>query len=203
MTLLSFAYDLREFQVAGGPEWIRSTRWNITGTPDVPEEAPGPGMGREKLEAGFKRHGQRMQALLADRFGLVLRVENRDMPVYVLKIGKDGHKLAASNEGPNMRTGRNNMEAIGADVSMLVRALSGQLGRPVIDETGLTGGFSFTMQWTPEAAPQAPGEAPTAAESGGSSIFTAVQEQLGLKLDSKRAKAPVFVIEKIEKPTEN
>ncbi len=145
MTLLSFAYDLREFQVAGGPEWIRSARWNITGTPDVPEEAPGPGMSREKMEAGFKRHGQRMQALLAERFGLVLRVENREMPVYTLKVGRDGHKLVASKEGPHMRNGRNQMEGAGAEVSMLVRALSSQLGRPVIDETGLAGGYSFKL----------------------------------------------------------
>jgi bla regulator protein blaR1 len=195
MTLLSFAYDLREFQLAGGPEWIRSAPWNITATPDTPEEAPSPSMSREKMEAGFKRQGQRMQALLADRFGLVMRIEDREMPVYILRIGKDGHKLSPSkDEGPNMRTNQDRIEATGADVPMLVRALSGRLGRPVLDETGLSGAFTFKMQWTPETSQ---------AEAAGASIFTAVQEQLGLKLESKRAKAPVYVIEKIEKPTEN
>jgi uncharacterized protein (TIGR03435 family) len=196
--LIGFAYDLREFQMTGGPGWIRTDHWDIAGTPDMPEDAPGPDMPREKMESMFGRQRQRMQALLMERFGLVLRVETKEMPIYALTLAKGGHKLVANPEGkggPNIRTGRNQFSAVGADMGMVIRALSNIVGRTVVDETGLKGIFDMKMEWTPDhqGAEGAPGP----------SVFAAIQEQMGLKLESKKGPAPVFVIEKIEKPTEN
>ena len=203
LQLITFAYDLRDFQIAGGPGWIRSDRFNVTGTPDRPEEAPNPSLGREKLESMFNRQRQRMQALLLDRFALVLRAETREMPIYGLVAGKSGHKLKASSDekkGPSMRTGNGSMTAAGISVKHLANVLSSIVGRPVMDETGITGDFDFQLEWTPEEGPREPG---TTSDSIRPSIFTALQEQLGLKLESKRGPAPVLVIEKIEKPSAN
>jgi uncharacterized protein (TIGR03435 family) len=202
MTLITFAYDLREFQLTGGPGWVRTDRFNVTGTPDVEEEAPSPTMERSKMESMFNRQRQRMQSLLIERFGLILRAETREMPIYGLSVAKGGHKLTLNTEvkdGSNMRMGRGRLMAVGNDLPNLSRALSSLVGRTVVDETGLKGLFDMKMEWTPDGQP---GDA-AAGETAGPSIFTAIQEQLGLKLESKKGPVPVFVIEKIEKPTEN
>jgi bla regulator protein BlaR1 len=196
--LIGFAYDLREFQMTGGPGWIRTDHWDIAATPDMPEDAPGPNMPRDKMESMFNRQRQRMQALLMERFGLVLRVETKEMPIYALTLAKGGHKLTPNPEGkggPNIRTGRNQFTAIGADMGMVIRGLSNIVGRTVVDETGLKGIFDMKMEWTPDNQ--------AADGTAGPSVFAAIQEQMGLKLESKKGPAPVFVIEKIEKPTEN
>jgi len=146
----------------------------------------------------FNRHRQRMQAVLRDRLGLVLRAETKDLPVYALTVAKGGHKLAPPTErGFGMRTGRDRIAASGASIKQLTDSLSSLLGRPVINETGLEGPFDFNLQWTPDAQLATPGE------NAGASIFAAIQEQLGLKLESKKGPVSVFVVEKIEKPSEN
>jgi bla regulator protein blaR1 len=195
--LLTFAFDLRDYQFVGGPGWIRTDRYNIVGTPDSPEENVGPNTGREKMEAMFGRQRQRVQALLMDRFGLILKAEMREMPIYGLTIDKSGHKLKAildQNAPPHMRTNNGLISGSNVPVKLLTNSLSSLLRRPVMDETNLPGGYDFTMNWTPEGG--APNE-------GQGSIFTALREQMGLKLESKRGLAPVYVIEKIERPTEN
>ncbi len=199
LTLITFSYDLRDFQILGGPGWIKTERYNVTGTPDQPEDAPNPAMGRAKFEGHFNRQRERMRALLMDRFGLVMRAETREMPIYALTIAKGGHKLTVvtdDKKGPNFSTRRGSMTGTAIDISMLTRSLSSLAGRPVVDETGLTGAFDLKMEWTPDE-----GAGPDAA--AGPSIFTALQEQLGLKLESKKGPAQVLVIEKIEKPTAN
>ncbi|MBI3208322.1 MAG: TIGR03435 family protein [Candidatus Solibacter usitatus] len=197
MELLIFAYDLREYQFTGGPGWVRTDRFNITATPDKPEEALHPSMGREKFEGQVNRQRQRLQALLTERFGLVLRAETREMPVYALKAGKSGHKLVKTDETQvtNMSLNRNGgrLKATACDLMMLTRALSTILGRTVMDETELTGVYDLQLEWTPDQSP----------EGGGASVFTAVQEQLGLRLESKKGPVRVFVIEKIDKPSVN
>jgi bla regulator protein blaR1 len=214
INLLCFAYDVRNYQFSNVPGWVRSDRYDITLTPDKPEVTPHPGMSREQAEALFKRHRERMKAVFRDRFGLVLRAETKELPIYALTIAKGGHKLVApkgENSGPLMRAGTglrmNNGEisATAAYLSMLTPGLAGILGRPVLNETGLDGPFDFTVKWTPDPGvrPQGAAEAPASGDEASSSLFTALQEQLGLKLESKRGPVPLFVIEKIEKPTEN
>jgi uncharacterized protein (TIGR03435 family) len=124
------------------------------------------------------------------------------MPVYGLSAMKSGLKMKVSDgarQGPNIRVQRGRMMVVGASMKMITNALSQMVGRPVVDESGLQGNYDMELEWTPDGRP---GE-PAAAETSGPSIFTAIQEQLGLKLESKKGPAPVFVIEKIEKPSEN
>lgn len=200
MHLIAFAYAVRPLQIIGGPGWVRSDRFDVIATPDQPESRPAPDMPRDQLDSFIGRLHQRVQALLSERFGLVLRAETRKMPVYALVIAKGGHKLTPTLEkNPNMQTSARHVRGTAATMKDVAFALAGLLERPVIDETGLTGLYDLSMEFAPELQPGA--TAP--ADGGGPSIFTAIQDQLGLKLESKRAPAPVFVIEKIEKPSEN
>ena len=141
------------------------------------------------------------------------------MPVYSLAIGKNGMKMKESeahgSQGPGnqqIRVGRGQIDAQGMSMQMLANNLSRMTGRIVTDETGLKGQYDFTLSWTPDAPPPAAGgsgPAPSgndtapAAGGDGPTIFTALQEQLGLKLDSKKAPVNLFVIDKLERPEAN
>jgi uncharacterized protein (TIGR03435 family) len=196
--LITFAYGMREFQVSGGPSWIANDRWDIVATPDIPEEVPGPGnakkMSRDAFEGHLSRQRIRVQNLLAERFQLVMRQETKEMPVYALAPARSGHKLklAADDRGPSMRTNHGLINAKAIPMAHLCSSLSGLLQRPVFDETGLKGSFDFDLEWTPDHA-----------EGQSGSLFTAIQDKLGLKLDSRRAPASVWIIEKAERPAEN
>lgn len=200
MQLLTFAYNCREYQLNGGPDWVNTARFDVRFTPDKPEIALGPGVQRAQAEAMFGRQRQRMQAILRDRFGLVLRAEVKELPVYALTIAKGGHKLktAEAGKGPHLSTSDRQMTANAVYMNMVTPDLAGRLGRPVLNETGLDGPFDFRLEWTADSD-----ETAQTAGTAGVSIFTALTEQLGLKLQSKKGPVPVFVIEKIEKPSEN
>lgn len=219
--LLTFAYDVPAERFADVPEWVKSDRFDVTFTPDREEVSFAPvsrseGIPSDQVEGLMSRQRQRMQAILRDRFGLVLRAESRERPFYVLTIAEGGSKLtpAAKDAPENMllnlgRPGR--LTAKGTDLEALTRALSNLnlLGRSVVDDTGLDGNFDFELEWTPDPSmpppgprgPSGPGELPGG--SGGGSIFTALTEQLGLKVESLKGPAPVLVVEKIEKPEAN
>jgi uncharacterized protein (TIGR03435 family) len=213
MQLLTFAYDARDYQFLGAPGWAQSERFEINLTPDQSEVVPGPGVARAQLEGWVNRNRQRMQAVLHDRFGLVLRMETRELPVYALTVAKNGHKLATPADpaqGPSMNiNNRQQIMAKSATLKMLTDSLSMLLGRFVRDETGLDGAYDFKVEFARDSSIQLPGPLPRpdepapATDAGRPSIFTALTEQLGLRLESKRGPVPVFVIEKIERPTEN
>ena len=137
-----------------------------------------------------------MQAVLRDRFGLVLREETHELPVYALVQTKSGAKLAVHAAGDpraffySTRPGQ--LEGTGATSSMLAGMLSRELGHPVNDETGLSGQYDFKLDWTPDAE-LADGSNNAAA---GPSIFAALTDQLGLRLESKKGPVQVYVIEK-------
>lgn len=198
MSLLTFAYDVRGFQFVEVPLWVWSDHFDVSFTPDRSEKLPEPGTARSDADAFFSRTRQRLQAVLRDRFGLILRPETRTMPVYALVATRTGHKLTTGDAAvfPAMHADEGHVTAKSASIKMLTDLLSSLLDRPVIDDTGLTGIYDFKLDWTPDLDQQSPGTA-------GPSIFTALSEQLGLRLDSKREPAPVYVIEKIEKPHEN
>ncbi len=104
-------------------------------------------------------------------------------------------------EPPDLRRGRGKVTGGAVTMELVKMVFSDLLGRPVVDETGLHGAFDFKLEWTPETAPSAdPTEAPA---PSGESVFTAIQEQLGLKLESKKGPVETIVIEKVEKPSEN
>jgi uncharacterized protein (TIGR03435 family) len=138
-----------------------------------------------------------LQGLLAERFHLEFHREMRELPVYSLVMGKNGHKM-----GPPASKGlRVGADFLGGSSSMPNFAvfLAGQLGRPVTDKTGLDGEFEFKLEYDPDlgALPEA------GAAKNRPTIFTAIQEQMGLKLEPGKAPVEVMVIDKVEKPSEN
>jgi len=222
--LLTLAYDVREFQISGGPGWINTERYDITAKSEhSPEEENLQGDPRKMSEEQRKTVGEqmreRLRALLADRFQLVLHRESKEQSVYALVVAKGGPKLQQSEgkegSGPKgmMRMGRGQLSGQGVALQMLTQSLSSQLGRPVIDQTGLKGNFDFKLEWTPDpgqsgggpfgGAPPPGADAPPPPDPNGPSIFTAVQEQLGLRLESQKGPVEMLVIDKVEKPSEN
>jgi uncharacterized protein (TIGR03435 family) len=219
--LITFAYDVRDFQVSGGPGWINSDRFDIMAKSDrdASESAPDDlsKMTDAQMKTGVEQMRAKLQALLADRFQLTIHHETKDQPVYALVIGKNGSKLKESEvkQGGDrrrmMRMGRSELNAEGVAIDMLTNTLSNVLGRPVIDRTGLKGNYDFKLTWTPDpgqaggfGGPPPPGvEAPPPPDPNGPSIFTAVQEQLGLRLESQKGPVDLIVIDKVEKLSEN
>jgi bla regulator protein blaR1 len=210
--VITFAYNVREFQLSGGPSWVNSERFDIVAKVGPNDAPPDPRQmtdtQRTQLQEDLRT---RFRALLAERFQLVVRPETKELPVYGLVIGKNGSKLVVSQEPEsgqrNLRMQRGQLNAIGTTVEMLAASLSNIVGRTVIDKTGLKGNFDYKLEWTPDtgpASPGGPGDRPEpAANPSGPSIFTAIQEQLGLKLESTKGPVVTYVIEKVEKPSEN
>ena len=197
--LISLAWDIRDFQITGGPAWIDSDRFDILAKPET--EIPDNPEGRVRLL-------QMIRTLAADRFGLVCHRETKETNVYALVVAKNGLKLAAPTpQGhASMMGGRGKLEGKDAKPADLARLLSTILGRTVLDKTELSGEYDFNLQWTPDigdglAFKGAPPESPRAAD--GPSIFTAIQEQLGLKLESQKGPVEMLVVDRAEKPAEN
>lgn len=219
--MISCAWHVPSFRISGGPAWLDSARFDISAKPENPPKAG-------DLPLMF----QALQTLLADRFQLKVRQETTELPIYELvmarKDGKLGPSLAKSKDGgctpddPNKPLpppepgkgpalacdqffmGRTAMKGEAVKVDALVQPmfLPNFLGRAVIDKTGLTGRFDIFMTWTPDETQLPPG-APKPPSSDGASFFTALQEQLGLKLESAKGPVEVLVIESAEKPSEN
>ena len=200
------------YQLVNAPDWIETARFDIEAKADreysAREDAPAP-----ELLAMLRN-------LLADRFKLVVHRELREMPAYALVNAKTDGTL-----GPQMRRSEIDCEAeaarafaakrggappgqkpivrcristnagrivgTGTTITELMRRLSAPLGRPVVDRTGLSGSFDLELQWSPDQTADTPGP----------SLFTAIQEQLGLKLESQRAPVEVLVIDRLERPT--
>ncbi|HEX3878250.1 MAG TPA: M56 family metallopeptidase [Bryobacteraceae bacterium] len=205
MMLLTFAYGVRDYQISGAPGWVSSDHFDITFTPDKPEATPKQGIPLKELDAFMSRNRQRTQAVLRDRFGLILRAETHELPIYALTVAKGGPKLTPQEDpkrGPSLQGSKTRITGVGATIAILAGHLSVVLGRPVKDETGLDGRYDFKLEWTPDSPEEPSPEAPITAEAG-PSIFTAITEQLGLRLESKKGPVPVYVIEKIDKPSEN
>jgi bla regulator protein BlaR1 len=202
MVLLLWSYDLPDFRFVDAPGWLASERYDVVLTPDTSDAAPGPDSSAKDALGSLARNKQRLRAVLRDRFGLVMRVETRELPVYVLTQAKGGSKLSATagahgaeiNFHPNGKIGR--VEANSVPIRFLTAFLSRELGRTVNDETRLDGMYTYRLDWSPQTGPNdAAPERP--------SLFTALTEQLGLRLESKRGPVQVYVIEKIERPSEN
>jgi uncharacterized protein (TIGR03435 family) len=204
--LIQQAYNLKDFQVTGAPGWVNSERYDIVAKPEGPVTSDLRG---ETLRL-------MLQSLLEDRFKLKSHFETKELPVYNLVVGKGGPKLKESEAGQEdrqmQRMGRGQASLNGANMAMLVRLISQALGRDVIDKTGLTGRYDIELKWTPdEAAMRGPGEGPerpptentAPPDTSGPSLFTAVQEQLGLKLESSKGPVGILVVDHVEKASEN
>ena len=200
--LVEWAYNVQDYQISGGPKWIDSTGYDIVAKP---EHAYTP----SQETIGYGR--QLVQTLLEDRFKLVLQRTTKELPMYVLVVGKGGPELS-EREKPvrptdaRMSVGRGLMVGQRMLMPLVVQSLSSVLGRPVADETGLKGYYDFRLEWTPDEPAGPPGDSGntlTPPGRSGPSIFTALQEQLGLKLEARKGPVEVLVIDYVENPSEN
>ncbi len=189
--LLVESYGVKDYQVSG-PDWFDTEIYDITAT----------------LPPGTTGDDVRLmiQALLADRFKLTFHRDSKEIPVYALVVGKGGSKLQEVEFGRGSTSGSpGQLTATRIAIRNLTEFLSRQTGRPVLDMTGLKGFYNFTLNYTPDAAPSAPSPETPIPESGvGPSLFTAVQEQLGLRLEPRKAPVEILVVDHVEKiPTDN
>lgn len=206
--LIGQAWDLRDFQISGGPGWIDADHYDIMAkSPEFNVSEDDLRKMTDEQRNSFQdkvRHD--LQLLLEDRFQLHTHRETRDLPVYTLTIAKNGSKLQApantdvtatslrirrTDAGLTEVTGKN------TPLANLVKSLSSQLNRTVLDQSGLTGRYDFTVTFTPNLdAAQQP-------DTAGPSLFTALEEQLGLRLDSKKGPVEVLVIDSAQKASAN
>jgi uncharacterized protein (TIGR03435 family) len=211
--LLASAYQVRSFQISSGPGWIDSEHFDVIGKADRSAGSEDqPGDLRQVSERQYQTRQEQMrpklQALLADRFQLRLHREMREQPVYVLVVSKSGTRLRQSAEFRGLRVGGGQLIGNGATLEMLTTALAGQLGgRSVLDRTELKGAFEFKLEWTPDRGDSGPPsqgvEVPLAAPPTGPSLFTALEEQLGLRLESAKGPVEFLVIDHVERPSGN
>jgi len=208
--LITTAYGVRDSEIAGGPNWIDTDKFDV-----------------EAKTVGTIPAGQMclmLQSLLEDRFQLKTHRQTRDLPVYELVVAKNGSKMRLSEdqkppspppqsqigaaplrgvERPRpgaIRMGRGDLWGDGVPWATIVAVISQVAGRPVIDKTDLKGFYDFKLQFTPEGQDLAAGPF---ADSPGTSLFTAIQEQLGLKLESAKRPGEIIVVDGVEKPSEN
>jgi uncharacterized protein (TIGR03435 family) len=204
--IIQYAYDLRDFQLTGVSGWMTSERYNILAKGAL-DEGPSTylAMNDKQREAGFALIRKRLQHLLADRFHLVVHTETRELPIYALVVAKGGVKMqpntSPSGAGTSMTRGRAMYQGTRVSLDQIAENLAIITGRPVRNETGLTGFYDLKMQWTPDAATGVPDAAAEVAT--GPTLLTAVQEQLGLKLEAKKGPVEIMVVDRAERPTEN
>ena len=202
--MIKLAFNVHAHQISGGPSWIDSERYDTVGKPDIPGQ---PNRDQMKLM---------VQKLLVDRFQLRFHTEKKELPVYAMVVAKGGPKITVSagdpNDFPGIGFGREPgvLSLIGRNTGLngVANGLqSNILDKPVVDKTGLTGRYDFTLRWTPDAGQWANfGIAPTTNPNdleAPPDIFTAFEQQLGLKLQPTKALVDVMVIDRIERPSPN
>jgi uncharacterized protein (TIGR03435 family) len=190
-SLITYAFDVRDFQISGGPGWLTADRYDITGKPESGAH-----------DAQMK---EMLRTLLAERFQLQTHRETKNGSVYALVVARSGMKLEVT-KSPNHRTshtsadtdGKRTFHAEGFNMDELAASLAAILRQTVVDRTGDAGKYDFELSWMPD-----PGTSNNAVDSSGPSIFTALQEQLGLRLESQKGPIPILVIDRIERPSEN
>ena len=199
--LITFAYELHARQLVGGPPWMASDKYDVTGQPE--------GQGLPDL----KQLRALMRQLLTDRFKLSFHREQRELPIYAITVVSGGPKMTRNDTNPNglpglLFKGLGVLPGVNATVADLAGVMQGAvLDRPVVDRSGLKGRYDFTLMWTPDESQfvsmgvrvPPPSNDPNAPPN----LFTAFQEQLGLKLESTRGPAEVLIIDRIDKPSEN
>lgn len=194
-SLILQAYDLRAFQLVGGPAWTDQAKFDV--------EAKAPAIPDPDLHA-------MMRSLLEERFQLKVHRETRALSVFLLSVTKGGSKLRSSSVGPpggpistrtNAGSAGGEIVAKGAGIDLLAVALASEVGRPVIDKTGLTGRFDINLEWSPSASGNA---SPESGRLGPpSAVFTAIREQLGLNLEPGTAAVEMLVIDDARNPFNN
>ncbi len=201
--LILQAYEIRDFQIAGLPGWADSDRYDIIGkgnTPGPSEEDLGK-MSVADRNAFKDALLQKLRALLADRFQLRTHMETRELPMYDLVPAKSGAKISPltldrpPKTSLSVRSNGGKVEITGTEISMeaLARTLSNQTGRTVTDRSGLKGNFTFKLTFSGDMA----------ADAEGPSIFTALQDELGLKLEAAKGAVQVVVVDSVQRASAN
>jgi uncharacterized protein (TIGR03435 family) len=200
--LIQFAYDVHPKQITGGPAWLESEKYDLTAKPDT-EGIPNVNQLKVML-----------QKLLADRFQLAFHREKKELSVYAITALKTGTKIS-KNESGNALPGFGgppwNFNVRNATMAEWANVLQARiLERPVVDQTGLgSTRYDFIVKWTPDQTqaaqlgPLPPNITPPAEADAPPDLFTAFQQQLGLKLESTKAPVDVLVIDRVNKPSEN
>jgi uncharacterized protein (TIGR03435 family) len=219
--LIVIAYRIQPFQISGGPAWLDSARYDIVAKPETkPKQAEIQLMLQSLLADRFQLTLHRETKELPV-YALVMARKDGKLGPSPVESKEGGCTQPDPNKPPpppgpgqrpalscgQMMMSPRGLTLVSAPVSNMIPMLARRLGRTVIDKTGLTGNFDITVEWTPEegGAMQFPTDAPKSptAEPAGPSIFTAIQEQLGLKIESQKGPVETFVISRAEKPSEN
>jgi uncharacterized protein (TIGR03435 family) len=191
--LMQWAYGMPETQILDGPSWLGSTRFDIEATSDPETDSRLVSIASDQ-EREVKR--SMVQALLAERCGLKLHRETRILPAYDLIVAKGGSRLQPSQfKGRSINDGRTYFNGQGLTIALIAEELSQLAGRIVVDKTKLLDRYDLKLQWTPDNGAVTDSSAP--------SLFTAIQEQLGLKLEPAKEPIPVLVIDHVEEPSAN
>jgi len=189
LDVFKYAYDVHPSQLVGGPDWLRTEKFDILADPETEKR---PSSSQMKVM---------VQQLLVDRFHITMHHEQRVLSVYALVKTKDEPKLIVSTADPNgipvvgysphgeLQVGNATMASLATFLQRFV------LDRPAVDKTDITGHFDLVLHWTPDGAPEEASAPP--------SLFTAIQEQLGLKLEAMKTATDVLVIDRAERPTDN
>ncbi|HEX9201157.1 MAG TPA: TIGR03435 family protein [Acidobacteriaceae bacterium] len=190
--IICFAYSIQKTQIVNAPQWFNEQPWNIDGVPDT-EGKP-----------NWVQYRRMLQKLLSTRFGLVMHPDKRELSVYALTVTKNGPKLEKSKSDPDALSDSSGhgvgpaqyMKFTNVSMTDFAKVMELMVDKPVVDQTTLAGRYDFTLLWTPDTMRSTePDTAP--------GLFTAVQEQLGLKLEATRAPTDVFVIDAATRPTQN
>ncbi|HEY2470383.1 MAG TPA: TIGR03435 family protein [Terracidiphilus sp.] len=200
--LISYAYGCHPKQLIGAPDWVNTEKYDITAQTDG--EVPA---GRQQLKVLW-------QNLIAQRFKLAFHHDKKELSVYVLRVAKTGPKLTKSEGDPNglptqgfRQFGALKVQnaTMGEFANQILQ--NTVLDRPVVDQTGLAGRWDFALNWTPDDSQFASlgAKMPPSSDAADAppNLFTAIQEQIGLKLESGRALTDVLVIDNVERPTDN
>jgi uncharacterized protein (TIGR03435 family) len=209
--LIATAYDLgfdTSQQISGGPGWVKFEKFDVVAKVDETILAQ---LGTLSPERQGEQLRMMIQQLLSDRFALRIHREPKELTVYTLVIAKGGPKLKPGQLQPNLRgslpqtridtRGPGFLVGHNAPATLLARVLSGQPeigGRSVLDKTGLSGKYDFTLKWMPESTIDGP-----STQEDLATLFTALQEQLGLQLRSKKATVDVITIDSVSPPSDN
>ena len=202
--MILYAYNLHDFQLMGGPDWIATSTWEVHGKDDAPDPDASK-LNEAERKALNERRMQQVQSLLMDRFKFKCHMTTKELPIYELVVAKGGMKLkeTAADQAKRDSTSINghgqqmHATATGLSTERIAALLGSEVDRLVVDKTGLTGRYDLTLDWVHDAQEE------SADMASGPTLFTALEEQLGLKLQPAKGPVPVLVIDSAEKPGED
>ena len=203
--VLTQAFHLNDNQLANEPDWAKTERFDIQAKVADADDAALAKLTQDQKRGFFEQ-------VLKERFGLVAHHETRELPEYALVAAKGGVKLVDGKADPkvssDMRSGGFRTQGRGGvmmidcanmPIDLLLQFLSNETGRKIVDKVGLTGKYSYTLNWRPELGQAAAGDSADSTPD----LFTAIQEQLGLKLEPMKGPVDVLVIDHLERPVAN